>query len=47
MVANANDTSAKRPLTVRIKRQDTPDGTPRWEEFRVEVATDANVISVL
>ena len=47
MVANATDTSAKRPLTVRIKRQDTPDGTPRWEEFRVEVAADANVISVL
>jgi succinate dehydrogenase / fumarate reductase iron-sulfur subunit len=47
MVANATDTSAKRPLTVRIKRQDTPGGTPRWEEFRVEVAPDANIISVL
>ena len=47
MVANAADTAAKRPLTVRIRRQDTPGGTPRWEEFKVEVSADANVISVL
>nr|WP_235728350.1 succinate dehydrogenase iron-sulfur subunit [Kurthia senegalensis] len=34
-------------MVVKIKRQDGPDATPRWEEFEVPYRPNMNVISVL
>lgn len=34
-------------VTVRILRQDAPEATPRWEEFRVPYRATMNVITVL
>ncbi|WP_010303653.1 succinate dehydrogenase iron-sulfur subunit [Kurthia senegalensis] len=34
-------------IVVKIKRQDGPDATPRWEEFEVPYRPNMNVISVL
>ena len=45
--ANASTHADSRTVTVRIRRQDTPEGDPRWEEFRVPYGEGANVISVL
>lgn len=37
----------RRTVRFKIRRQDSPDGTPRWEEFDVPVEPGANVISCL
>ena len=42
-----NAQTAEKTVLVRIKRQDTPQSAPRWEEFRVPYGEGANVISVL
>ena len=34
-------------VLVKVRRQDTPQGEPRWEQFRVPYGEGANVISVL
>lgn len=34
-------------VTVRILRQDAPESTPRWEEFRLPYRPSMNVITVL
>ena len=39
--------NAEKTVLVRVKRQDTPQSAPRWEEFRVPCGEGANVISVL
>ena len=39
--------NAEKTVLVRVKRQDTPQSAPRWEEFRVPYGEGANVISVL
>jgi len=40
-------TARVRSIRIRIRRQDGPDRPSRWEEFKVPVATGANVISCL
>ena len=47
MVAPTSQTPASKTVLVRVKRQDTPQSAPRWEEFRVPYGEGANVISVL
>lgn len=42
-----NAPAAQQTVLVRVKRQDTPQSAPRWEEFRVPYGEGANVISVL
>ena len=37
----------QKTIVVKIKRQDGPDATPRWEEFEVPYRPNMNVISVL
>lgn len=37
----------QKTIAVKIKRQDTPEGSPRWEEFEVPYRPNMNVISVL
>lgn len=37
----------QKTIIVKIKRQDGPDATPRWEEFEVPYRPNMNVISVL
>src|SRR5258706_6996364 len=43
----APDAAAARDITIRIKRQATPQQAPYWEEFSVPVRPNMNVISVL
>jgi len=40
-------TDAEQKVTIRIRRQDTPDSQPRWEEFAVPRRPNMNVISAL
>jgi succinate dehydrogenase / fumarate reductase iron-sulfur subunit len=47
MVADASRPTASRTVRFRVKRQDGPDKTSRWEEFDVPVDPGANVISCL
>ena len=42
-----NTHSEASTVLVRVKRQDTPQSAPRWEEFKVPYGEGANVISVL
>ncbi len=47
MVAPTVKSPAARTVRIRIKRQDGPGGSARWEAFDVPVETGANVISCL
>ena len=47
MVADKSPSHEKRTVRFRIRRQDQPDGHPRWEEFDVEVEPGANITSCL
>ena len=38
---------ARQTIEVRIKRQDSPTGATRWEEFSLPYQPSMNVISVL
>jgi len=43
----ASSTASERKITIRIKRQDTPQQASYWQEFSVPVRTNMNIISVL
>ena len=48
MVApTATPSTQTKTVLVKVRRQDTPTGEPRWETFKVPYGEGANVISVL
>jgi len=47
MAAAPTADTSTRTVRFRVRRQDSPDGTPRWEHFDVPVEPGANIISGL
>lgn len=47
MIAPSKESSITKTFDVKVKRQDSPDGQPRWERFRIPYEPNLNVISVL
>ncbi len=45
--ATAPDPASGRKIVIRIRRQDTPDGPSRWEEFSIPHRPNMNIISCL
>ena len=45
--AAAPAAGSERHIVIRIKRQADPNGAPHWEEFRVPLRPQMNIISVL